>query len=251
MKSLHKSIDILEFVLNREGVPQTPSAVAEGCGVNVVTATRILGELTKRSYLRRISRNQGYVPGPVVYALADRRCDYGCIVHAASEVLKELAIRLDIQVNISVLDGTRRYILFHYSASRERNVMRQTSHVGDFYHTGTGRVLMAYADDKTVDKIIDEIGLPGENWPEVRSRRDLDMHLKRIRKAGQAEFKRQRNLEEHPLMVYGKALVMDGVPVCAIGTSVNANRPEQNIMDEFAVAVESIKRNILIQQKTY
>lgn len=249
MKSLLKSLDILEFVLNNEDKPVTPAAVAEACGLNPATCTRILGELTRRDYLRKISRHDGYAPGPVIYALADRRSFYGCAAHAASEILKELAIRFDLQVNISVLHETKRYILYHYAADREYPITRKTAHPDHFYIQGTGRILLAYADHAALDRIIARMGLPGKLWPEVRSRRDLDLHLARIRKTGQTSFMAMNG--EIPNRIFGTAVIVPGKPACAIGTRINANRDSSEIPTALRKAAELIRNNILMQLQSY
>lgn len=249
MKSLLKSLDILEFVMNNEDKPVTPAVVAEACGLNPVTCVRILGELTKRDYLRKISRHDGYAPGPVIYALADRRSFYGCAAHAASEILKDLAIRFDLQLNISVLHGTKRYILYHYAAAREYPIARKTAHPDHFYIQGTGRILLAHAEQAAVDRIIERIGLPGELWPEVRSRRDLALQLARIRKTGQTSFLTKEG--EIPNRVFGAAVIVPGKPVCAIGTRINANRDASVIPEALRDAALLIRDNILTQLQSF
>ncbi len=250
MKSLHKSLDILECIINAEGNPLTPAQVAEKCNINAVTAVRIMGELTKRSYLRKVSRHTGYTSGPVIYALADRRCFYGCMSNAAKDPLKKLAIAMDIQINISVLNGGCRYILHHYSTTMERPVQRETVHTMDFYTTGTGRILMAYAESNDIDEIVARCGLPGENWPEVNSRRDLDMHLKRIAKNSTTVFPGSSGANI-PVNIYGVAVKVEGFPVCAIGTNVNANRYTPNLLTAIQETAEEIKTNFNYERKSF
>lgn len=251
MKSLHKALDILEYVLNADGKAVTPTAASEACGINIATTTRVLGEFTKRAYLKKVSRNTGYVPGPILYSLADRRCFYGRVSHAASDILKDLAINLDTQVNISVMEGAYRYILCHFSAN-EMLTIRSTAHLDDHYTSGTGRVLLSNLDAKSIDEIVERIGLPGKRWPEVKSRRDLDLHLARIRKAGHATFSRQIDPKHKIVLNFcGVMINVENHPVCAIGAAINANRPNQNMLEEMESAAARIKENIEYQLKSY
>lgn len=252
MKSLHKSLDVLEHVFNAEGRAVTPTAAAKACGINIATTSRILSSLAGRGYLKKVSRNTGYVPGPVVFALSDRRSFYGRAAHAASDVLKDLAARLDAQINISVLEGIHRYILYHYSASEKFPIIPRTAHIKDHYSSGTGRVLLAHADAETLDEIVERLGLPGDKWPDVADRDDLDRQLTQIRTSGMVSFPHHSaNGKDLPLNVYGVAVKVEGLPVCALGTAVNANRPDQKILDELSNAARRIEENIRLQMRSF
>lgn len=251
MKSLTKALDILEYVLNCEGRPVTAKAAAEATGTHPVTALRILGELAERSYLCKVSRREGFAAGPAVYALSDRRCFYGCAAHAAGEVLRKLAVELDLQFNLSVLDGGRRYILYHYSPNPGDVVWRSTSHVNDFYVTGTGRVLLAFADRAERDAVVAAAGMPGEAWPEVRTRADLERELAAVRRAGRVSFRRAPDAAGVVRFVHGAAVRVPGFPACAVGTRVNGSRGDTGVPEAMEQAAREIERNILWQQESF
>jgi len=111
VKSLHKTFDILEYVALRDGAFVTPSEAAEFTGLNLATCARIMGELTARGYLDKVSRKAGYAPGPMCAALAMRRNSYTRLARAAKEPLQTLSEFVGMPVNLSVVNGARRIMI--------------------------------------------------------------------------------------------------------------------------------------------
>ena len=115
MKSLHKTFDILEYIVLQCGRHVTPSEVAEYANLNIATCTRIMGELVERGYLDKISRKAGYVPGPMVVSIGTRDNCYRRLAAAASEPVRLLAERVCMVVNLAVMNRDRRVMLCFHS----------------------------------------------------------------------------------------------------------------------------------------
>lgn len=111
MKSLHKTFDLLEYVVLRDGACVTPSEAAEFTGLNLATCARIMGELAARGYLDKVSRKAGYAAGPMCAALAMRRNGYARLARAAKEPLQALSEFVGMPVNLSVVSGNRRIMI--------------------------------------------------------------------------------------------------------------------------------------------
>ena len=131
MKSLQKTFDLLEYVFLRNGSSVTPSEAADALGINLVTATRIMGSLVERGYLIKISRKDGYAPGPMVMALGSRHNAYERLTAAARQPVEDLSNQLNRQVNLSVLNGEKladALSVSHGQAIRYLNVL-ETEHI--------------------------------------------------------------------------------------------------------------------------
>lgn len=111
MKSLQKTFDLLEYVVLRDGEFVTPSEAAEFTGLNLATCARIMGELVGRGYLDKVSRKEGYAPGPMCAALAMRKNGYTRLARAAKEPLQALSEFIGMPVNLSVASGSRRIMI--------------------------------------------------------------------------------------------------------------------------------------------
>lgn len=216
MKSLHKAFDILELVFNQDGQPITPSAIAEGSGLNGSTCVRILEAMAKRGYVEKVSRRSGYVPGPAVFGMSQRGSPYFRIIKAAEEPLKRLAWEAKAMVNISVMRGGRRYILNYYNASSHRMpVPNEGARYTNHYSTATGRLLLSLLGQEELEEVIESLGVPDrEVWPEADSMERLFEELSRIRKSGYVSYDGGRQ------WVLGGVVRGEGCPPAAVGFGI-------------------------------
>ncbi|MBE6367563.1 MAG: hypothetical protein E7052_06610 [Lentisphaerae bacterium] len=220
MKSLHKTFDILEYVFLRNGASVTPSEAAEALGINLVTATRIMSSLVERGYLIKISRKDGYAPGPMIMTLGTRHNCYERLTAAARQPVEELSNQLNRQVNLSVLDGERRVMLCY-----QLNGIYVRPWENFFFHshyrTGTGRCLLSTLDFPTASK------LTGDDVAEDI----LKKELKDIARKGYAQF------EYDDEIVFGLLIKVPGFPPGAIGFGIDKAHAEE----AFALARQTVK----------
>ena len=206
MKSLHKTFDILEYVLLRNGENVTPSEASVALDINLATCTRIMGELVKRGYLEKISRKSGYVPGPMIASMNTRKNSYNRIADAAELPIRQLSQELGCQVNISVLnEGERVMLAYHFP--EPSFIPWEQFRFSDHWDTATGRLLLAALDDAAARKLCKSCGIspfPGTT-------------LQQIRKRGFVRF------EQDSLCVIGHWIKVPGYPVAAFGFGVPLN----------------------------
>ena len=223
MKSVQKTFDVLEYVFLRNGSSVTPSEAAEALSINLVTATRIMGSLVKRGYLIKVSRKEGYAPGPMIMALGTRHNDYEQLTAAARQPVEELSNQLNRQVNISVLNGERRVMLCFKLNGNYRQPWKKyffSSH----YATGTGRCLLSTLDFRTALKLID-----GAVSNEV-----LKRELDDISRDGFVKF------EYDDEVVFGFLIKVPGLPPAALGFGID--KVQENTA--FKLAQQTVKKII-------
>lgn len=233
MKSLHKTFDILEYVVLQNGRKVTPSGAAEAVGVNLATCTRIMGELVDRGYLVKVSRKEGYLPGPMTVSLSTRNHPYERLARAASEPVRQLAEELRCQVNLAVMHGEGRVMLCYHSGNAAFRPWDRFT-FEDHWITATGRLLIASLEDREARKIAVSIGL--KPYPKET--------LDKIRSDGFTVF------SDGPLSIMGHLIRVPGYPAAAFGFGV----PKQNEKHAFglsAATAEAIRKKLTIQEKAY
>ena len=214
MKSLNKTLDILEYVFNSDGVPSTPGEVASNIKINAATCSRIMTELMERGYVEKVSRRTGYVPGPVLYALNTRQSLYARIARAAAAPVRQLAIDVSSMINISVMKDGYRYVLYFYSGDEKRKFPLQTKYFHDHYTTATGRLLLAVSPEQDIDFAIGKLGFPKEGWNGINSKTELLKELAKIAKAGTVKY------PQDDIWIVGSLVNVPGCPASAIGFGV-------------------------------
>ncbi|MDD5677579.1 MAG: hypothetical protein PHW60_06245 [Kiritimatiellae bacterium] len=234
MKSLKKALDLLEYIVNHNNSPVTPSEAAGKLGLDAATCVRIMKEFTKQGYLEHVSRRAGYVPGPAVFTFSDRNYwIYGQIIQAAVEPVQTLAHKVRSVVNISVLYNNYRYILYHYCAASGRNITLQTRYWHDFYPTATGRLLLSTVPEATVKEIHAIFGIKEHSGNPV----DLtafQKELKEITAAGYVFFRDPATR----LWIIGALVRPEGFPPAAIGFGISGD----NCEDALKATLEAAKQ---------
>lgn len=230
MKSLQKTFDLLEYVFLQNGASVTPSEAAEALEINLVTATRILGSLVQRGYLIKVSRKDGYAPGPMIMSLGTRRNSFQRLARAARQPIKELSNQLNRQVNLSVLNENRRVMLcfqLNGNYTEPWNKFFFNTH----YYTGTGRCLLAALDFATARKLTDEVVTPEE----------LKQELSAIASRGYARFEAENEV------VIGHLIQVPGLPAAALGFGVareNADEALKLSSQTVKNIIDNLKNNL-------
>ncbi|KAA9038680.1 hypothetical protein FW778_14125 [Ginsengibacter hankyongi] len=93
--------------------------------------------------------------------------------------MKELVVKINESCILASLKDNNRITLYQVTNTHELQANpRQEKNA---YLTATGRVLLAFKNQKEQEKFIQEYGLPGEMWPEVKSKHDLMIELNKIK----------------------------------------------------------------------
>jgi len=233
VKSLHKTFDILEFVVLQNGLPVTPSDAANALGINLVTVTRIMGELVRRGYLMHISRKGGYVPGAMVTAIGSRSNIFERLAAAAREPVNVLSRKLHRQVNLSVMHQEQRVMLC-YRLDGNWIEPWKTFFFSNHPKTGTGRVLLAAMSDEEAQRVCHAVGRECCTPEE----------LAEVRRNGFARF---GGLGE---TIIGCPVEVPGYPLAALGFGIEAEWADEALKLALECA-ESIRNALLRRNIAY
>lgn len=237
MKSLNKTLDILEYILNRDGIPSTPNEIAAAIKINATTCSRIISELMERGYIEKISRRSGYVPGPVLYALNTRQSPYADIAKAAESPVRELAMQTSAMINISVLKDGVRYVLYFYSGDEKKKFPLRTKYL-DHYDTATGRLLLSTASEEDIDTVIKKLDFPKELWDGIDNKEKFMKELAKTAKNGTVKY------QQNGIWIIGSLVNAQGYPPAAIGFGVATREKADEAAGLLKKAVKAIEEKL-------
>ena len=184
---LNRALDILEYIAQTEGKPQQLRDIAAHLGLHEATCANILKTLAARDYVEQAKRGAGYTLGPMAYYLPRDKDYRPALVKTAKPHIDTLSLKLNESCILTILHNVKRYVLYHVECQQVLMVHREHFLSKNFYESASARLLLSYATDEEVKQIIDQHGLPGEEWTEARKIRQLDAARLNIREQGYAE----------------------------------------------------------------
>jgi IclR family transcriptional regulator, KDG regulon repressor len=177
-----KAFDILELVAQRNGMPISLTEIADELQFNQATAANIINTLVDKNYLEHIGKKKGYKLGPSAYRLTNEIAYEQDLLNAAKEEMEQLTASTNETSILGSLRNFKRYILHTVNANQDIQVQIRTER--NVYETASGRLLVAYLNDKELDRFLNHNGLPDtKTWPEVHDLPNFKIELSKIRKA--------------------------------------------------------------------
>ena len=191
IKVLKKTFDIIEFIAGRQGQPVLPAEIVKAIKLNQATSIRILKDLVALGYLEQISRQKGYVLGPMSFWISGGKRYRDAITRKADPLILSCAQASGQSVLLAVSVGTRRFILCHHNANPRINVNVDEPWYEDMYITATGRMLLAHMNEHEIDAFVKSCGLPSElDWPGIITAAELKKQLQMIKEKGLIAFRK-------------------------------------------------------------
>jgi DNA-binding IclR family transcriptional regulator len=246
MKSLHKTFDILEFVFLSDGEKATPSDVAQVTGMNLATCTRIMGELVARGYLVKVSRKEGYLPGPMIAAMFTRRNAYRLLVQAAEVPVRNLAERIGMPVNLSVSKNPEERVMICCHCGIPGWKQWNSAVFTSCLSTPTERLLFAVLPEEQLEKQIKGLRFPLESWPEIQNTDTLAKELRKMRKDKTTCFQ-----DGGSVTVLGGLVDVPGYPAAAIGFGIRNPGEKEEILSLLRTSLEEIGARLRETYKAY
>jgi DNA-binding IclR family transcriptional regulator len=185
IQSVHRALDILEYLARQPEQPIPLGQIAEGLGLNLATCANLIKTLVTRSYVEQAGPREGYQLGAMAHYLVREGPYCRDIVTVAEPLLADLAAELGENLVISRLHQARLFMLAEAHGDEALQVRRDLLLVEDAYLTANGRLLLAYLDEPGLAAFLRAKGLPGEAWYPDRDEAYLRQQLGAIREAGQ------------------------------------------------------------------
>ena len=177
---LIKAFDILELVAQRQGAATSLTEISAELNINQATASNIINTLVSKDYLEHIGKKKGYRLGPACFNLNSSEPYELQLLNAAKEEMKKLTQLVEESCLLGILRNQKRYII--HVENSEQVVQVQAKSERNVYETASGRVLLAYLNEKELDRFLLANGLPeGNTWEEVKNKEDLITAFEKIR----------------------------------------------------------------------
>jgi DNA-binding IclR family transcriptional regulator len=226
IKVFYKMDAILQKISDRGSMSFT--AIQTELGMNKATLSNLLKTLLEIGYVARDPRGNFSV-GPVMIRIAKQKLLSGTLAGLANDIAQDITERLSESVTVSTIRDNDRFILSKTSLNKSIIVNEQRQSTTSFYTTATGRVLLAYAPDEQMKVIIEKYGLPGDGWPDVKTRKQLMDKLKEIRQEGIESCHSPDGLAEYLAV---PVVSPEGTIFAAIGSGIPSFRLTKEYKEE-------------------
>lgn len=159
MKTVEKTLDILETFLKQEGEIGI-TELANLNGLNISTAYRIAFTLVNRGYLNQQQRRGKY-------SLSPKLLQFGSIIKKGMKIgdvafpfLERLNKMVDESVNLAILDTDEVTYIEHIEPSHNLRMFTQVGNRLPLHCTGMGKVFLAQMNDNDLKRYLNSKGLP-------------------------------------------------------------------------------------------
>ncbi|RPA60481.1 IclR family transcriptional regulator [Aerococcus agrisoli] len=155
LKSVSNALRILEYFSNTRTVIYV-SEIAKEMNLSKSTVSRLVRTLEKEKFLEKDIYSQGYILGKKILAIAGVLSNTNEIYRELSPVLSDIVQATKESAQIAALDGTDVYYISKISGPYYADINTQIGLKHPFHATGTGKVLMAYQDEATIDAALSQ-----------------------------------------------------------------------------------------------
>ena len=212
---IEKTFSILERIAGAAPEPLVPSVLAKELELNRATCSRLLKQLTDMGYLVKVSRLQGYAPGPKLVTLNNIAGFEHELLETARPVIDRCASELRASVLLAQLCGGRRYVLYHRNGCPSLNIRITRPAYDDVFCTATGLLLLAHCTrEEQIGLLRKEKAAHREILPGFGSEKTLNRKLREI--VGQGGFSCEKEIQR----IYAFPIFRNGKFCAALGASI-------------------------------
>lgn len=182
---VNRSIDILEYVAEEINRPKLMGNIAQDLKLNTSTCANIIKTLVNRGLLKRASDEKGYLIGTRLLEIANGSLGFSELIDRANQLFIDRPKTVDENFIIAVLKEDKRQVIFNKKSTQL--IQATTPTEKQAYDSSTGRILVAFLEDKELQLYIKKYGLPNKNtWAKATSRIGFFEEIRKIRSQGYA-----------------------------------------------------------------
>ena len=182
---INRSVDILEYVAEEINRPKLMGNIAKDLKLNTSTCANIIKTLVNRGLLRKADDEKGYLIGVRLIEISNGSLGFSDLIARANRLFEDKTKSLDENCLIAVLKEDMRQIIFNKPSTQLIQATTPTEKLA--YDSSTGRLLIAFLDEKDLQLYIKKYGLPNKNtWFGATSRIGFFDEIKKIKSQGYA-----------------------------------------------------------------
>jgi len=201
IKVIEKVMKIIETIANsRDGY--TCKEISKILNLKITTIHSLVSTFHTLGYFEKDEKTKKYKISDkflkIFYPLIQRNI----LLKTAEPVMKSLAEEIKESVVLVIFYKGERYTIAEASFQNHLlNVNLNIFRKGSFYETATGRVLLAYLNEKDLKDFVKRNGYPGQIWKNIETLEEMKKQLEKIRK---------KKIE---ILIIRKETVAIGVPI--------------------------------------
>lgn len=223
---INRAFDILEYVAQERSKPKLMGEIARDLNLNTSTCANIIKTLLDRGVLKKASNEKGYLIGARLIEISNGTLGFKDLIHSASSILSNRELMLNENCLIAVLTNQNRRVIF--SKKSDQLIQATTPDEKPAYDSSTGRLLIAFLDDRELQLYLSKHRLPNkETWPQASSRVGFFEEIKKIKSQGYA-------------------LIEDSVQVVGVATPILKNG---KVIASFSIYLPSFRFDIATKNK--
>jgi IclR family transcriptional regulator, acetate operon repressor len=238
VQSLERALDILELLGGSEGELGV-TEIGPAVGLPNGTAHRLLATLTRRGYARQNPNTRKYNLGIKAFALATSARER--LGPLARPFLAELMEVSQESSNLAMLDKNSVVYLEQVPAPRMVRMFTEPGNRVPPHSSGTGKVLLAYQSEETIDSITRQTGLPRFTPHTITDANRLKGELEGIRQQGYAIDSEE--MEEGVRCLAAPVFGPDGSILAAMSVSGPAGRLDEGKLEELIPHIKRISES--------
>lgn len=155
------------------------SEIADNLDINRATCANILKTMKELGFIEQMSYRKGYIIGEKIYTIAGADNDPDRLRTLLKPLIDALCKEVNENVMLTVIKNDKRIHLYNAEASHalQAKVIYQMG----VWQATTAKVIIAqYSDEKLAD-FLKLVGMPGKDWPEIKTKQDLFDKMAEIR----------------------------------------------------------------------
>jgi len=212
IKSVQKSIRILQIIADADGQCVKLDTISKQTGINKSTCSHILDTLVSENFVEQVSRTQGYRIGFGVFMLTRFGRFNHQLISSSRPVCKRLTEKTGQTTLICIPQGGKRICIDLIQGDMILLNQYESIMVEEMHNSATGQVLIAYmneTDQKEYYEKLTSEGFIGKNEEEIKS------ILKQIKMKGHAKYCHTKNGVD--LGGYAAPIFYNGKCIAALG----------------------------------
>lgn len=216
---IDKTFAILEQIVISSPAPMLPTQLADELGLNRATCSRLLKQLMEMGYILKVSRQQGYIPGPKLLTINNLAGFQQEFLNVAVPVIDRCANELQTSVLTAQLYHGKRYVLYHKNCNRDLDIRITQPCFDDIFETATGLLLIANRSKEERLSCFRNAKKNGSAFlPGFGNEKTLNGKLDEIRESGFLICKKEYQ------WIYAYPVLRDGVFFAALGASITGEQ---------------------------
>lgn len=163
---------------NREReIPLTE--IADTLEMNRATCANILKTMKELGFVEQSSYRKGYILGDKIYSIAGADNDPDRLKALLKPIIDNLCKEVNENVMLTVIKNDQRYHI--YNAEANHALQAKVIYQMKVWEATTAKVIIAQYDKEKLSDFLKLAGMPGKDWPEIRTRQELYEALADIR----------------------------------------------------------------------